>query len=349
MARPRKGSKAYYAKINYFRGIAENPVKEYNDIWHWIDKSKRRFRIEKVENRINILINLKDTRSESHKLLDKFEIKWHVNIKYSDDMIRQDIRNHLSEYPNKNTTLPKKKFFERNKAYQKRCNDFKRVSIEPSDDIVNNEFTKRKADQHKAINSDEYKQLQDNVKRQILHVQEQNKKRYLDMIEIQIFDDDNDMKNVWAEIRECCEKDDKLKEHYLSLQVNKEKAWFVEREKKKLLKEDRAKLREKQKAEKKAMLARANKESRQLGAKIKFRLRRDHNCPYCNEELGMRPHADHIIPIAQGGLSVKHNMVNVCEPCNLAKSDLTLFEFTQKKDLDYMAIISTLRKLGKRI
>ena len=298
MSKQRKRSKAYYAKRNYSKGTTKKSVTEYNDIWHWNDKTKRRFKVVKPislieQHSAGIMITLIDNRPKSHKLLSDFEVKWRINIQYSDELVRQDIRDRLIEYPNKNAAPPKKKLFERSAVYQKRCSDFKWVSIEPSEDVINNEFRRWKADQQKAINSDEYKQLKENVKRQRLHAQKQNKIRYLNLIEINTFDDDNDMKNNWAEIRKCCEKGESLKKHYLSLQVDKENAWLAEKEKKKRLKENREKLRKKQIAEKKAMLARANKESRQLGAKIKFRLRRDHNCPYCNGELGTKPHADH--------------------------------------------------------
>jgi 5-methylcytosine-specific restriction endonuclease McrA len=78
-------------------------------------------------------------------------------------------------------------------------------------------------------------------------------------------------------------------------------------------------------------------------------LRRDHDCPYCGGDLGQEPHADHIIPVAYGGLSVSTNMVYVCAACNLKKGDLTLQEFIQAADLERDAVEQRLRSLGKRL
>lgn len=72
-------------------------------------------------------------------------------------------------------------------------------------------------------------------------------------------------------------------------------------------------------------------ESRKLAVSVRKELhdqeKKLKGCPYCGESLDEIPHADHIWPLAKGGLSKKRNMVFVCSKCNLKKSDLTLREF----------------------
>ena len=71
-------------------------------------------------------------------------------------------------------------------------------------------------------------------------------------------------------------------------------------------------------------------------------------CPYCQKGMNNVPHADHIYPVATGGLSTMDNMVYTCAECNLKKSDLTLREFIDRFNLDRNKIEDTLRRLGKR-
>ena len=73
----------------------------------------------------------------------------------------------------------------------------------------------------------------------------------------------------------------------------------------------------------------------------------EHDCPYCGGGLGLTPHADHIYPVAKGGLSVTKNMVMVCAKCNLKKKDLTLREFISKFSMNRDEIEERLEKLGK--
>lgn len=73
----------------------------------------------------------------------------------------------------------------------------------------------------------------------------------------------------------------------------------------------------------------------------------DHNCPYCGNDLGQTPHADHIYPVSKGGLSVSKNMVMVCSKCNLKKKDLTLREFITKFSMNRDEIEKRLEELGK--
>ena len=72
------------------------------------------------------------------------------------------------------------------------------------------------------------------------------------------------------------------------------------------------------------------------------------SCPYCFGEIGDVPHADHIYPVAMGGLSIVKNMVYVCSTCNSKKRDYTLREFIEKNDLDRERIEKTLKTLGKK-
>lgn len=73
-------------------------------------------------------------------------------------------------------------------------------------------------------------------------------------------------------------------------------------------------------------------------------------CPYCGDDLGESPHADHIYPVSKGGLSTKENMVYVCQTCNKRKSDKTLIEFISSSMFyDLKSVIDNLYKLKKKI
>ena len=71
-------------------------------------------------------------------------------------------------------------------------------------------------------------------------------------------------------------------------------------------------------------------------------------CPYCGGVLGEDPEADHIYPVARGGLSTVENMVFVCAPCNKKKRDKTLREFIKTMKFDHLAVEQRLELLGKR-
>lgn len=58
-------------------------------------------------------------------------------------------------------------------------------------------------------------------------------------------------------------------------------------------------------------------------------------------------HADHIYPVAKGGLSTTKNMVYVCAICNKKKSDLTLREFIIKEKLSRDRVERNLELLKK--
>ena len=96
-----------------------------------------------------------------------------------------------------------------------------------------------------------------------------------------------------------------------------------------------------------ARVAASKRESRKLADAVKPHLADDHDCPYCGSVLGDEKHADHIHPLAKGGLSVVRNMVWVCAECNLRKGEMTLTAFVKKFHLNRDAIESRLEALGK--
>ena len=103
----------------------------------------------------------------------------------------------------------------------------------------------------------------------------------------------------------------------------------------------------------KALAAAHTNKTRQLAVSVKSRLSEQKNlldcCPYCCNDLGSYPHADHIYPVAKGGLSTVENMVYVCQQCNAKKSDKTLFDFINSSSIyDFNIVIGNLKKLNKQ-
>jgi len=89
--------------------------------------------------------------------------------------------------------------------------------------------------------------------------------------------------------------------------------------------------------------------TRAVASVRKRKLKKSADCPYCGQLFGSDAGvADHIYPVARGGLSVADNMVYICTPCNQKKSDRTLNEYIYKYRLDMIAIHKRLSKLGKR-
>jgi len=88
-----------------------------------------------------------------------------------------------------------------------------------------------------------------------------------------------------------------------------------------------------------AIAARESGRARERAWRIKKKLHKvSSGCVYCGGPLGDNPHADHIYPIAKGGLSIESNMVLVCEMCNVRKGINTLQVFIRTYDLDRDAI-----------
>jgi 5-methylcytosine-specific restriction endonuclease McrA len=103
---------------------------------------------------------------------------------------------------------------------------------------------------------------------------------------------------------------------------------------------------EKQSREKARVSALLNR-ARSSAGTIKLVLARDHPCPYCGGSLGISPHADHIHPVAKGGLSTLQNMVYICVSCNNKKSHDMLTAFAAKHGKSLEEILVRLRGLGK--
>lgn len=97
----------------------------------------------------------------------------------------------------------------------------------------------------------------------------------------------------------------------------------------------------------KAKAASVDGTARDLADAIKKKLDRQPGCPYCGEDLGPQPHADHIYPLSKGGHSVIANMVMVCAECNIKKGSMTLRAFAIKYGLNRAAIEHRLHELGK--
>jgi len=95
------------------------------------------------------------------------------------------------------------------------------------------------------------------------------------------------------------------------------------------------------------LAARARGEIRSESSRLRSRLSRDHPCPYCGGELGPNMHADHIHPVAKGGLPVESNYVMVCQRCNQAKRDSTLNQFIDRMGLNREVVLRALKMLGK--
>lgn len=95
------------------------------------------------------------------------------------------------------------------------------------------------------------------------------------------------------------------------------------------------------------LAARARGEIRSESGRLRRRLRQDHPCPYCGGDLGLDMHADHIYPVAKGGLSSESNYVMVCQPCNQVKRDMTLNDFIDRMGFHRETILRRLRELGK--
>tara|TARA_Y100001970_G_scaffold169114_1_gene206795 strand:+ start:155 stop:1198 length:1044 start_codon:yes stop_codon:yes gene_type:complete len=92
--------------------------------------------------------------------------------------------------------------------------------------------------------------------------------------------------------------------------------------------------------------------TRDLSEEIKKEISDQQNvfpvCPYCEQSLGIEPHADHIYPVTLGGQATPENMVYVCAKCNLFKGALTLREFINKRNLNRDRVENNLSVLGKK-
>lgn len=99
--------------------------------------------------------------------------------------------------------------------------------------------------------------------------------------------------------------------------------------------------------EKTAIIAGYEGKSRVVAKTVKSRLPVNSECPYCGDDIGATPHADHIYPVSKGGRSTIANMVYICSDCNMKKSNKTLREYILKYGLDRDEIEQNLHDLGK--
>jgi len=109
----------------------------------------------------------------------------------------------------------------------------------------------------------------------------------------------------------------------------------------------KGKAREERKRMEKARIIALLNRQRSGAQEIRMSLPRNHPCPCCGGPLGSVPHADHIHPVAKGGLSTRQNMVYICMECNIKKSHMTLTAFAAIEGRDLADILKRLRALGK--
>jgi hypothetical protein len=99
--------------------------------------------------------------------------------------------------------------------------------------------------------------------------------------------------------------------------------------------------------EKSNIISEYEDKSRKVAISVKKRLPINPICPYCGDDIGHKPHADHIYPVSKGGRSTASNMVYICQNCNSKKRNLTLREFIVKYNLNREIIEKNLESLGK--
>ncbi len=54
-------------------------------------------------------------------------------------------------------------------------------------------------------------------------------------------------------------------------------------------------------------------------ARDQIHLAWNYECAYCGDQLGRSPTLDHVVPKAQGGLTVRENLISCCFMCNSRK------------------------------
>jgi len=159
---------------------------------------------------------------------------------------------------------------------------------------------------------------------------------------------------------ELVDAKNKLKKYIIDLEFsidqskNRAKQRAILNEESKRKKEAKLALQEEEKERTRALAAAHTGNSRRQATSVKKQLSEQIKilpyCPYCGGDLGETPHADHIYPIAKGGLSTKENMVYVCQPCNKRKSDKPLIQFIQSSMFyDLNIVIKNLSILKKKI
>lgn len=133
------------------------------------------------------------------------------------------------------------------------------------------------------------------------------------------------------------------------LMVDKAKESELKRAKLAANKEIISKLKETERAKAEIYKALAAKNAKEVRAGARtLRSNGDNGaCPYCGNELGDKPHLDHIYPVSKGGRSTKGNTVMVCAKCNQRKRDKTLSQFIMDECLNRQEIENRLIVLKK--
>lgn len=83
--------------------------------------------------------------------------------------------------------------------------------------------------------------------------------------------------------------------------------------------------------------------NRDIDMARRLKLQRNH-CYFCNIDITMADHLDHLTPVYYGGRSNKGNLVAACRDCNLLKSTGQI-EITNPYTIkDYLGLIEAKRK-----
>ena len=88
--------------------------------------------------------------------------------------------------------------------------------------------------------------------------------------------------------------------------------------------------------------------SQQLKTQELSQIEIPYQCPYCeNFSEVSNLELDHIHPTSWGGLSMRQNVILVCNECNRRKSNTPLRRFAINYNLNYEEICNRLEALGK--
>lgn len=98
-----------------------------------------------------------------------------------------------------------------------------------------------------------------------------------------------------------------------------------------------------------AKAAASDKHTRGRAASLKYLVKKTKECPYCGQDLGNRPHLDHIYPVSKGGLSIVENLVWCCSTCNSLKADKGLMQYLTERRIGIEETIFRLHSLGKHV
>ena len=103
-----------------------------------------------------------------------------------------------------------------------------------------------------------------------------------------------------------------------------------------------------------ARLSAIDKKTRETSNTIVSQIRNENpdsfSCPYCLKQTQKNnAEVDHIIPVSNGGLNVRNNLVLVCKECNQKKRDKSIVEFCVVNNIKIESLYERLKKIGKKI